>query len=78
VAAFAGSRPADPLAATIELVHAWRRFPWTDPDLPRQLLPAAWSGALAAALFRRRHAQWSPAAAAAWQQLAAPDRRVET
>jgi len=78
VAAFAESQPADPLAATIELVHAWRRFPWTDPDLPRQLLPEGWSGARAAALFRRRHAQWSPAAAAAWQQLAAQDRRLAT
>ncbi len=69
LAAFAGSRPADPLTATIELVHAWRRFPWTDPDLPRELLPRPWSGARAAALFQRRHALWSPAAKAAWRQL---------
>ena len=41
LAAFAGGSTADPLAATIELVHAWRRFPWTDPDLPRELLPPA-------------------------------------
>jgi phenylacetic acid degradation operon negative regulatory protein len=71
--AFAGVRPADPLAATIELVHAWRRFPWTDPDLPRQLLPQPWSGARAASLFHRRHALWSPAARAAWRQLSAQD-----
>jgi len=69
VAAFAGERAADPLAATIELVHAWRRFPWTDPDLPRQLLPRPWAGAEAAALFRQRHASWSPGAQSAWQAL---------
>ena len=61
----------DPLARSIELVHAWRRFPWTDPDLPRQLLPAQWSGSRAAALFRERHAQWAPAARAAWRDLSA-------
>jgi phenylacetic acid degradation operon negative regulatory protein len=71
IAAFADSRTRDPLASTIELVHAWRRFPWTDPDLPRELLPRQWSGVRAAALFRRRHAQWSPAATRAWQEVSA-------
>lgn len=69
--AFADAAARDPLARTIELVHAWRRFPWTDPDLPRQLLPRQWSGARAAVLFRRRHAQWAPAALAAWRQESA-------
>ncbi len=68
--AFADPSARDPLAATIELVHAWRRFPWTDPDLPRQLLPPQWSGAKAADLFRRRHAQWSDAAQAEWRREA--------
>ncbi len=63
--------PADPLASMIGLVHAWRRFPWTDPDLPTELLPPHWRRPQAAAIFRRRHAQWSPAALAAWQQVAA-------
>ncbi len=30
----AAGSPPDPLASMIGLVHAWRRFPWTDPDLP--------------------------------------------
>src|SRR5579875_2668398 len=34
LADFAGRSPSDPLAATAELVHAWRRFPWIDPALP--------------------------------------------
>jgi phenylacetic acid degradation operon negative regulatory protein len=71
IAAFADSNSRDPLAGAIELVHAWRRFPWTDPDLPSELLPRQWSGVRAAALFRRRHAQWSPPARRAWQELSA-------
>jgi phenylacetic acid degradation operon negative regulatory protein len=66
IEAFADARTHDPLAATIELVHAWRRFPWTDPDLPAQFLPPQWSGVRAATLFWRRHDKWSPAAQAEW------------
>ena len=73
MAAFADRTPRDPLARTIELVHAWRRFPWIDPDLPRQLLPSHWSGDKAASLFMRRHAQWADAAAASWLSLSAHD-----
>ena len=32
-------------------MHAWRRFPFLDPKLPAELLPAEWAGARAAALF---------------------------
>src|SRR5579875_3635126 len=39
VARFRGAPAGDVLAATVELVHAWRRFPWVDPLLPRELLP---------------------------------------
>jgi phenylacetic acid degradation operon negative regulatory protein len=72
ITAFAESGTRDPLASTISLVHAWRRFPWIDPDLPSPLLPAQWSRPRAAAIFRRRHAQWAAGATAAWQELSAP------
>jgi phenylacetic acid degradation operon negative regulatory protein len=62
------SRP-DALTATVELVHAWRRFPWIDPVLPDELLPTPWSGVAAAKLFTRQHARWSGDARAAWQAL---------
>ena len=75
IATYETTSPADPLARMIGLVHAWRRFPWTDPDLPRDLLPPHWRRPRAAAIFRRRHSQWSPAAIAAWQHLAAQDGR---
>jgi len=61
----------DPLVRLVELVHAWRRFPAIDPELPTALLPQQWSGIRAAVLFRRRHAAWSAAAAADWTRLAA-------
>jgi phenylacetic acid degradation operon negative regulatory protein len=59
----------DPLRRVIELVHAWRRFPWTDPGLPRELLPTPWNGEAAAALFARRHGEWAAAARAEWHRL---------
>ena len=34
IAAFSGDVSPDPLARIIDLVHAWRRFPWIDPGLP--------------------------------------------
>jgi phenylacetic acid degradation operon negative regulatory protein len=47
---------------TIELVHAWRHFPFVDPEIPRQLLPSRWPGPRAKNLFEDRHASWSPSA----------------
>jgi phenylacetic acid degradation operon negative regulatory protein len=65
-----GSRDAgDPLTFQIDLVHAWRRFPWLDPALPRELLPADWSGEPAARLFQRQHDRLVQAANAEWSRL---------
>lgn len=69
VATFGPAGPADPLAASIGLVHAWRRFPWTDPDLPTELLPPGWPRPRAAAVFRRRHAQWTATATQSWHEI---------
>jgi phenylacetic acid degradation operon negative regulatory protein len=66
---FADRDARDALAATADLVHAWRRFPWTDPALPERLLPRPWPGAAAAKLFARRHAQWGGRARATWAKL---------
>jgi phenylacetic acid degradation operon negative regulatory protein len=68
---FSGEVTADPLVRVIDLVHAWRRFPWIDPGLPAEFLPAPWAGATAAALFARLHAEWAAGALAAWKQLPA-------
>jgi len=66
---FADASTSNPLARLVELVHAWRRFPSLDPSLPHELLPEHWSGAKAAALFRRRHASWAGPASAEWRRL---------
>ena len=66
---FRAAAPADVLARQIELVHAWRRFPALDPALPRELLPARWSGLKAAQLFADRHQRWSAGAKREWTRL---------
>jgi phenylacetic acid degradation operon negative regulatory protein len=40
------------------LVHAWRKFPFLDPDLPAELLPADWPRRKAHELFITRHERW--------------------
>lgn len=59
----------DALARQVGLVHAWRRFPAADPALPRELLPARWSGLAAARLFADRHQRWSAEAQQEWKRL---------
>jgi len=49
--------------ALVELVHAWRRFPFIDPEIPSRLLPAEWPGRRAKHLFGYLHAEWSGGAA---------------
>jgi phenylacetic acid degradation operon negative regulatory protein len=66
---FRATEPADVLARQVELVHAWRRFPAIDPVLPRELLPAHWSGLKAARLFADRHRRWSDDARKEWKRL---------
>jgi phenylacetic acid degradation operon negative regulatory protein len=71
IVTFGGPAGSDPLARVIDLVHAWRRFPWIDPGLPAAFLPAPWSGSEAAGLFARRHAEWAGEAISEWRQLLA-------
>jgi phenylacetic acid degradation operon negative regulatory protein len=68
---FSSRRASDPLRRLTELVHAWRRFPWLDPALPRELLPKRWKGAEAAALFHDRHLRWGAAAMEEWRRISA-------
>jgi len=62
---FEGIEPAGDggaLQALVLLVHAWRRFPFVDPELPAQLLPDDWPGHRAKQLFEERRRHWTPAA----------------
>jgi phenylacetic acid degradation operon negative regulatory protein len=56
----------DVFAAQVRLVQEWRRFPFLDPALPRELHPTPWPGTRAAALFRRCHDAWHGPAQARW------------
>ena len=54
--------PAGRFVALTELVHAWRRFPFGDPEIPDSLVPRHWPGRRAKQLFDDRHAAWSASA----------------
>jgi phenylacetic acid degradation operon negative regulatory protein len=69
IAEFGEQVPSDVLVRQLELVHAWRRFPSFDPALPRELLPARWSGAKAARLFADRHERWMADSRREWKRL---------
>jgi len=49
-------------ARLVELVHAWRRFPFADPGIPPVLLPPRWPGHRAHDVFVARHDAWTPGA----------------
>jgi phenylacetic acid degradation operon negative regulatory protein len=59
-----GALRGTPFRAQTELVHAWRRLAFLDPDLPGELLPRDWPRPRAYELFRRRNAAWRDAAQA--------------
>jgi phenylacetic acid degradation operon negative regulatory protein len=72
VAGFAARTPAtgpDEFGALVELVHAWRRFPFVDPEIPDRLLPAGWPGHRAKQMFDARHAAWAPGANAWFDEI---------
>ena len=69
VAGYSARDTIDPLARQVDLVHAWRRFPWLDPALPPELLPPDWSGGRAARLFGRQHDRLAAGANAEWGRL---------
>jgi phenylacetic acid degradation operon negative regulatory protein len=49
-------------AARFHLVHEWRKFLFTDPGLPEELLPARWPGRVAEELFNDEATRLEPGA----------------
>jgi len=49
-------------AVRSRLLHEWRKFLFTDPGLPRRLLPDDWPGDAAAAYFDEQTARLAPGA----------------
>lgn len=65
-------RPSDDAArfrAQTRLVHDWRKFPFLDPDLPAELLPARWPSRRAHEVFHTRHAEWAGPAQAFFGEI---------
>jgi phenylacetic acid degradation operon negative regulatory protein len=58
----ARSTDEEAYATRFRLVHAWRGFLFTDPQLPPALLPDHWPGAGAATFFDRHATRLRPAA----------------
>jgi phenylacetic acid degradation operon negative regulatory protein len=56
-------------AAQTAMVHAWRKFPFLDPDLPQRLLPRRWPRERAHDLFHDRHRRWHEPAQAYFDGL---------
>lgn len=54
--------PRARFAATVELVDHWRRFPFIDPEIPDELLPASWNGHAAREVFDDRSRAWDSSA----------------
>lgn len=69
------STDRDGFRAYINLIQAWRKFPYIDPQLPRRFLPDPWIGRKAAEFFRERHGQWSAAAMRFWREIQRNDNR---
>lgn len=59
------------MRARVHLVQDWRRFPYLDPDLPKQFLPASWPGYEASRTFRDRHNAWAVRSARHWKRIEA-------
>ena len=55
------------------LVHEWRKFLFTDPGLPVELLPPDWPGHAAARFFAEEAARLLPAASRFVDRCLAPD-----
>jgi phenylacetic acid degradation operon negative regulatory protein len=56
------------------LVHEWRKFLFSDPGLPAELLPPDWPGTAAARFFAREAARLLPAASRFVDRCLDPDQ----
>lgn len=66
--ALSARTPAQAFTCQVQLVQAWRRFPFLDPDLPPELLARDWPGPAAARTFATKHAGWHDRAQHWWRE----------
>jgi phenylacetic acid degradation operon negative regulatory protein len=77
IATFGRLRPKTPevvFRAQTLLVHAWRKFPFLDPDLPAEVLPGEWPRRRAHDVFQDRHDAWHTTAQEYFRSLEAVNR----
>jgi len=56
----------------VELVQAWRRFPYLDPALPARLSRPTWIGVEAAGFLHHTRSAWAPGSDEHWARLGQP------
>ncbi|HEX4110186.1 MAG TPA: PaaX family transcriptional regulator C-terminal domain-containing protein [Solirubrobacteraceae bacterium] len=69
---FGALRPrtdAEAFRAHVGMTQSWRRFPYVDPLLPRQFLPARWPGEAAARLVKHYRERWGERSRRVWELL---------
>ena len=66
------------LVARIEMVHDYRKFPFSDPDLPAELLPGDWPGAAAHELFLKLYDTWAGPAMRFYEGVTGTSGRIPT
>jgi phenylacetic acid degradation operon negative regulatory protein len=79
ITTFGRLRPKTPEAvfrAQTLLVHAWRKFPFLDPDLPEAVLPSHWPRERAHEVFQDRHGAWHQTAQEYFRSLEAVNREA--
>lgn len=64
-----GLDPGEALVERMRLVQAYRQFPFRDPDLPPELLPAGWPGGAAHDTFVEAHALLREPAERAFREI---------
>lgn len=62
--------PREALVERMQLTHSYRLFPFRDPDLPEELVPAGWRGDEAHNLFLEAHELLHSPAESFYQEIA--------
>lgn len=70
--------PGECFVRRFRVIHQYRRFPFVDPQLPPELLPADWHGVQAARLFQDYHTLLADKATAFFQSVFVGPARRQT
>ena len=77
-ARFSTLDPGECFVRRFMIIHEYRRFPFSDPNLPPELLPNDWHGHAAAKLFQDYHTLLADQANAFFQSVFVGPSRIQT